>query len=195
MSTMFVFDEKKVKEIPMVEIAFEILKQSKNNYFFQQLVQEIAKIKGNSEEEMLNNLAQLYTELNIDGRFVHLGQNEWGLKSWFPVDQTDFIHYLRDEEEDDEDLVEDDFEEDERSFADDEESDADEDLEEEEEDEDEDEDELDSEDDDFVEISDDDDSSVDEEEFADTDLESDEFEFDDEEDDEEDEDENEELDD
>ena len=193
MSTMFVFDEKKVKEIPMVEIAFEILKQSKNNYFFQQLVQEIAKIKGNSEEEMLNNLAQLYTELNIDGRFVHLGQNEWGLKSWFPVDQTDFIHYLRDEEEDDEDLVEDDFEEDERSFADDEESDADEDLEEEEEDEDEDE--LDSEDDDFVEISDDDDSSVDEEEFADTDLESDEFEFDDEEDDEEDEDENEELDD
>lgn len=98
---MFVFDEVKVKEMPLVEIAYEVFKQSKKNYSFYDLVKEISIIKGLSEEETTNNLAQLFTELNIDGRFIHLGQNEWGLKKWFHVDELETLHLTHDEDEED----------------------------------------------------------------------------------------------
>lgn len=96
------FDEKKVKELPMVDVAFEVLKQSKKNFPFYDLVKEISTIKGMKEEDVMDKIAQLFTEMNIDGRFIHVGQNEWGLKSWFPVDQTENLHFLRDEEDEEE---------------------------------------------------------------------------------------------
>lgn len=108
---MFVFDENKIKEQSMVDIGFEILKQSKTNYPFNELIKEIGKAKGLSEEEIMDNIAQLFTEINIDGRFIHVGQNEWGLKSWYPVDQTDSFHLLRDDEDED-DEFDSDYEED-----------------------------------------------------------------------------------
>lgn len=127
-NSAFVFDEKRVKELPMVDIAYEILKQSKKNYMFKDLLHEIANIKGVSKEEVVDKMAQLFTEVNIDGRFVHLGQNEWGLKNWFPFDQRDTLYLLKDDEDDDEDYDEDedDFkEEDDEDFDDDEDDDED----------------------------------------------------------------------
>lgn len=116
---MFIFDENKIKEQSMVDVGYEILKQSKSNYPFNELIKEIGKAKGLSEEEIMDNIAQLFTEINIDGRFIHVGQNEWGLKSWYPVDQTDSFHLLRDDEDEDdefdsdydEDYIDDDDEE------------------------------------------------------------------------------------
>jgi len=102
-NSRFVFDENKIKEQSMVDIGYEILKQSKSNYHFNELIKEIGKVKGLNEDVIMDNIAQLFTEINIDGRFVHVGQNEWGLKSWYPVDQTDSFHLLRDDEDEDED--------------------------------------------------------------------------------------------
>ena len=127
-------NQKKVKEIPMVDIAYEIFKQTKKNYYFNDLVKEIASVKDLSEEEIQNYIAQLFTEVNIDGRFVHLGKNEWGLKSWFPIDLTDSLHVSKDDEdyddeeyedEDDEDEVEDEVEDVDEEESDDDYSDGD----------------------------------------------------------------------
>ncbi|MGN7384318.1 RNAP delta factor [Chlamydia abortus] len=74
------------KEMPMVDLAFMVLKAANTPFYYRDLMQEIAKIKGFSEEEVMQVIAQLYTEINVDGRFACVGNNLWGLKRWYPVD-------------------------------------------------------------------------------------------------------------
>jgi len=77
------------KEMPMVDLAFMILKQANTPFYYRDLMQEIAKIKGLSNEEVMDVIAQVYTEINIDGRFACVGTNLWGLKRWYPVEKAD----------------------------------------------------------------------------------------------------------
>jgi len=77
------------KEMPMVDLAYEILKAANTPFYYRDLMKEIAKYKNLSEEEMMNVIAQVYTEINIDGRFACVGSNMWGLKRWYPVEKGD----------------------------------------------------------------------------------------------------------
>src|SRR5690606_4770508 len=56
---------------------------------FNELVDEITKTLGLSEEEVRTRISQFYTDLNIDGRFITLGDNRWGLRTWYPYEQID----------------------------------------------------------------------------------------------------------
>ncbi len=111
----------KAKEMPMVDLAFEVLKAANNPFYYRDLMQEIAKIKGISDDQVMEVIAQLYTEINIDGRFACVGSNLWGLKRWYPVDKGEdgavggskFPRIINDDHDDEEDLDEiDPFEED-----------------------------------------------------------------------------------
>lgn len=82
-------DAEQAREMPMVDLAFEVLKASKNPYYYRDLMQEIAKIKGLTDEQVMQVIAQLYTEINIDGRFACVGTNLWGLKRWYPVEKSE----------------------------------------------------------------------------------------------------------
>lgn len=77
------------KEMPMVDLAFELLKAANTPFYYRDLMAEIAKIKGLSEDDVMNVIAQLYTEINIDGRFACVGTNLWGLKRWYPVEKSE----------------------------------------------------------------------------------------------------------
>jgi len=79
--------EDQAREMPMVDLAFLLLKTVNTPYYYRDLMQEIAKIKGLSEQQMMDVIAQLYTEINIDGRFACVGTNLWGLKRWYPVEK------------------------------------------------------------------------------------------------------------
>jgi len=82
-------DSEKVKEIPMVDLAFMVLKAANTPYYYRDLMNEVAKIRGMSEEEISDVIAQLYTEINIDGRFACVGTNLWGLKRWYPLEKSE----------------------------------------------------------------------------------------------------------
>ena len=82
-------DPEKMKEMPMVDLAFEVLKASNTPFYYRDLMMEIAKIRGLSEDQINDVIAQLYTEINIDGRFACVGNNVWGLKRWYPVERTE----------------------------------------------------------------------------------------------------------
>lgn len=103
--------EEQIKEVPMVDVAFMILKSANTTFYFRDLMKEIAKVKGLSEEEMMDVIAQVYTEINIDGRFACVGNNVWGLKRWYPVDRSDDISgkYPRIINDDDDDEEEEDY--------------------------------------------------------------------------------------
>jgi len=74
------------KELPMVDLAFIVLKAANTPFYYRDLMMEIAKIKGFSDDTVMNVIAQLYTEINVDGRFACVGNNLWGLKRWYPID-------------------------------------------------------------------------------------------------------------
>lgn len=82
-------DPEKVQEIPMVDLAFMVLKAANTPFYYRDLMNEVAKLRGLSEEQINDVIAQLYTEINIDGRFACVGQNLWGLKRWYPVDRSE----------------------------------------------------------------------------------------------------------
>lgn len=77
------------REVPMVDLAFNILKAANTPFYYRDLMAEVAKIKGYTEEDVLRLIAQLYTEINVDGRFACVGNNLWGLKRWYPVDNKE----------------------------------------------------------------------------------------------------------
>jgi DNA-directed RNA polymerase subunit delta len=77
------------REVPMVDLAFAVLKNDNNPMYYRDLMKEIAKIKGLSDDEVMQVIAQVYTEINIDGRFACVGNNLWGLKRWYPVERTE----------------------------------------------------------------------------------------------------------
>lgn len=79
----------KAKEMPMVDLAFEVLRAANTPFYYRDLMAEISKIKGLSEEAVMQVIAQLYTEINIDGRFACVGSNLWGLKRWYPIEKSE----------------------------------------------------------------------------------------------------------
>ncbi|QHW31983.1 DNA-directed RNA polymerase subunit delta [Paenibacillus rhizovicinus] len=82
-------DPERVKEMPMVDLAFELLKAANTPFYYRDIMMEIAKIRGLSQEQINQVIAQVYTEINIDGRFACVGSNMWGLKRWYPVERNE----------------------------------------------------------------------------------------------------------
>ncbi|WP_042171097.1 DNA-directed RNA polymerase subunit delta [Paenibacillus gorillae] len=82
-------DAERIKEMPMVDLAFEVLKAANTPYYYRDLMMEIAKIRGLSADGINQVIAQVYTEINIDGRFACVGSNMWGLKRWYPVERNE----------------------------------------------------------------------------------------------------------
>ncbi len=85
-------EPEKLQEMAMVDIAFEILREANRPYNFRELMEEIAALRGMTHEQMMAMIAQVYTEVNIDGRFVCVGENTWGLKRWYPTDTVEESH-------------------------------------------------------------------------------------------------------
>lgn len=78
-----------LQEMSMIEMAYKILNGNKQAVSFQEIWDEIVEVTGMSEGEARARIAQFYTDLNIDGRFIALGENRWGLRAWYPVDQIE----------------------------------------------------------------------------------------------------------
>ena len=95
-----------VQERSMVDIAYDFLQMKGESLAFQEIVKHVGKQKGFSESN-IDMIAHLFTEINIDGRFVCVGRNLWGLKHWFPVEQSSDSAIVANVKEDDDDLTED----------------------------------------------------------------------------------------
>jgi len=77
-----------IVKISLVDLAYLYLNEENKEFNFLDMFNQVAKIKGMSESAKEDKLAQFYTDLNIDGRFTALGSNNWGLKRWYPMNQT-----------------------------------------------------------------------------------------------------------
>ncbi|WP_309475255.1 DNA-directed RNA polymerase subunit delta [Bacillus sp. 03113] len=83
------YSQTELQEMSLIELAFELLESKKQGIPFKEILDELTKILGLSEEEVRAKISQFYTDLNLDGRFLALGENTWGLRVWYPIDQIE----------------------------------------------------------------------------------------------------------
>ena len=80
--------EQNVSNKPVLDQFYDLLNDSKQPQTFYELMNKLVGEKV-SKEDRPDFYARVYTNLNLDGRFLSLGNNFWGLKSWYPIDQRD----------------------------------------------------------------------------------------------------------
>ncbi|GEK92099.1 DNA-directed RNA polymerase subunit delta [Alkalibacterium kapii] len=119
------FKDQNKEELAMVEVAHAILQTTGQVKDFNDLLAEVADYLNLSDADLEEGMVQFYTDLNIDGRFISLGDNRWGLRNWYPIDLIDEENTHNNDEEDekprrrkkhlgfDEDIEDEEFEEDE----------------------------------------------------------------------------------
>ena len=76
-------------EESMIDIAYAVLAERKEPLTLLQLMDAVRKLNGITERVMRTKLQQFYTDMNIDGRFLAINDNRWGLREWYPVDQIE----------------------------------------------------------------------------------------------------------
>ncbi|MFR0771139.1 MAG: DNA-directed RNA polymerase subunit delta [Limosilactobacillus pontis] len=96
-----VFDGQDKSELSMIEVAHAILADHGEAMAFVDLTNEVQQYLGKSDEEIRERLAQFYTDLNIDGSFISLGDNTWGLRAWYPYESIDEAMVGENEEDED----------------------------------------------------------------------------------------------
>ncbi|WP_409971025.1 DNA-directed RNA polymerase subunit delta [Bacillus sp. Bva_UNVM-123] len=87
--SLHAYSKDQLQEMSLIEIAYEIFKSKKEAIAFNELMAEISNLLELSDAEVKAKIAQFYTDLNIDGRFLGLGENRWGLRVWYPIEQVE----------------------------------------------------------------------------------------------------------
>jgi DNA-directed RNA polymerase subunit delta len=97
-----IFKGQNKDELSMIEVARAILAKNGEPMAFVDLANAVQNYLEKTDEEFRNRLSQFYTDLNIDGSFISLGENTWGLRTWYPFESIDeaLIHTEEDEDED-----------------------------------------------------------------------------------------------
>lgn len=76
-------------EESMIDIAYAVLSEKKENLTLRQLMDEVRKLNGVTVKAMAEKLHRVNTDINIDGRFLSVDDIRWGLREWYPVDQLE----------------------------------------------------------------------------------------------------------
>lgn len=96
------FEGERKSEIAMIRVAKAVLEEKGEVMDFNDIVLEVTSFIEIDKKEMDNRVVQFYTDINVDGEFISLGENKWGLRNWYPVDS---INEVLTHENDEEDIV------------------------------------------------------------------------------------------
>lgn len=85
------YSKEEIKEMSMIELAYDILAErtDRTAISFKEILDQIIDYLELTQDQVKATIAQFYTDLNIDGRFVSVGENRWGLRDWYPFDQVE----------------------------------------------------------------------------------------------------------
>jgi DNA-directed RNA polymerase subunit delta len=84
------YTKEQLEEMSLIDMAYVIIESNnKETVAFTDIMDIIVAATGLKEKEVRARIAQFYTEMNLDGRFLCMGDNKWGLRSWYPVEQAE----------------------------------------------------------------------------------------------------------
>lgn len=67
-----------------VDLAHNLLQKKSEPVYYRTLIEEVFSIKPHLGDP-IQAISSLHTQINLDTRFIYLGQGQWGLKSWVPT--------------------------------------------------------------------------------------------------------------
>ncbi len=66
------------------DVAYYILSKKGEPIYYKDLVTEVIKKKAKPVQSLSKAIAEVYTQINMDSRFHHVGKSMWGLTEWNP---------------------------------------------------------------------------------------------------------------
>ena len=74
------------ENISEVDLAYKILSESgkENPLYFKKLIREVIAKKNKVVQNEAAVISEIYTMINMDSRFQHVGDGLWGLADWYP---------------------------------------------------------------------------------------------------------------
>ena len=69
-----------------MDVANLILEKAGYSIYWRDLIAEVIRLKHKSVQSMSAAMAEIYTQLNMDSRFYHVGDGRWALTAWKPVE-------------------------------------------------------------------------------------------------------------
>lgn len=67
-----------------VDIAYYILTKSGEAIYFKDLIIDVIDKKHKPVQSLSKSISEVYTQMNMDSRFHHMGKGMWGLTEWIP---------------------------------------------------------------------------------------------------------------
>jgi len=74
------------ENISEVDLAYQILSESgkENPLYFKNLIREVIRRQNKGVQNEAAAISEIYTMINMDSRFQHIGEGFWGLTDWYP---------------------------------------------------------------------------------------------------------------
>ena len=66
------------------DVAYVILSQKGEAIYYKDLILEVIKKKSKPVQSLPHAISEVYTQMNMDSRFQHMGKSMWGLTEWNP---------------------------------------------------------------------------------------------------------------
>ena len=88
----------------MIDVAYDQLSTKKKPITFLKIWEEVCQIMGFTQAQEEDNIAQFYSDLSLDERFLCVGENKWDLRERHTYHEVvvDTDEILIDEDEEDE---------------------------------------------------------------------------------------------
>ncbi|PTF04255.1 DNA-directed RNA polymerase subunit delta [Staphylococcus devriesei] len=83
------YTKEMVDEKAFIDMAYTLLNDKGTTMNLYDIIDEFRNLGHYEYEEIENRVVQFYTDLNTDGRFLNVGENQWGLRDWYSVDDIE----------------------------------------------------------------------------------------------------------
>ncbi|CAL28537.1 DNA-directed RNA polymerase subunit delta [Staphylococcus carnosus] len=84
------YTKEMVDEKSFIDMAHTLLEEKGTTMNLYDIIDEFKALGHYEDDEHLENrIVQFYTDLNTDGRFLNVGENNWGLRDWYSVDDIE----------------------------------------------------------------------------------------------------------
>ena len=83
------YTKEMVDEKSFIDMAYSLLNEKADTMNLYDIIDEFKAIGHYEDNEIENRIVQFYTDLNTDGRFLNVGENVWGLRDWYSVDDIE----------------------------------------------------------------------------------------------------------
>ncbi len=80
------YSKEMMDENSFIDMSYIYLQDKGEDTDLYDIVDKFKEVGGYNDEEIEDRILQFYTDLNTDGRFLSTGENIWGLRDWYSVD-------------------------------------------------------------------------------------------------------------